>query len=138
MKNIDQALPLLNTICNTYANIRLWDGNEAETRRKIIDRMLTEVLGWDAITDFKYEERNVKIETGEIQYADYLVKTASTGFIVEAKRAGSSFNLPNNRRSGILSGFLALGEIGEAIRQATSYARELSVPFAVVTNGSPM
>jgi hypothetical protein len=136
MKTIDESLPRLAEIEATYSQVRLWEGNEAETRRKVIDQMLTEVLGWHPVQDMKYEERNVAVENDEIQYADYVVRTASTAFVVEAKRAGAAFELPQNRKSGKLSGFLSLGQVGEAIRQATSYARELSVPFAVVTNGS--
>jgi len=136
MKTIDESLPRLAEIETTFSHLRLWEGNEAETRRKVIDQMLTEVLGWDPVKDMKYEERNLSIGTGEIQYADYVVRTASTAFLVEAKRAGVAFELPQNRKSGKLGGFLSLGQVGEAITQATSYARELSIPFAVVTNGS--
>ncbi len=136
MKTIDESLPRLAEIETTYANIKLWEGNEAETRRKVIDQMLTEVLGWDPVKDMKYEERSVNIGSGEIQFADYVVRTASSAFLVEAKRAGVAFELPSNRKTGRLSGFLSLGQVGEAVRQATSYARELSIPFAVVTNGS--
>lgn len=136
MKTIDESLPRLAEIEGTYANVRLWEGNEAETRRKVIDQMLHDVLGWEPVLDVAYEERSTNLDSGEQQYADYVVRTASSAFLVEAKRAGVAFELPQNRKTGKLSGFLSLGQVGEAVRQATSYARELSVPFAVVTNGS--
>ena len=65
----------------------------------------------------------------------YLVKTATTSIIVEAKRAGAAFILPNNLKAGKLGGFLAAGDIGEAITQARFYCHRKSAQFAVVTNG---
>ena len=67
MRTIDESLPRLAEIETTYSHLRLWEGNEAETRRKVIDQMLTEVLGWDPVKDMKYEERNLAIGTGEVQ-----------------------------------------------------------------------
>lgn len=131
--DIDSGRLILANLCEQYGNLLLHDANEATTRRVAIDAVITNVLGW-LPDDITYEER--VSEDDETEFADYIIRTASTGIVIEAKRAGASFQLPNNRRSGKLNGFLAEGEVGEAIRQARDYARKLSLPFAVVTNGN--
>jgi predicted type IV restriction endonuclease len=70
-------------ILNAYAQAALAGANEAETRRKVIDRVLFEVLGWshDGVS---VEER--VSEDGATTYADYIVRTAGTSFVVEAKK----------------------------------------------------
>lgn len=129
---VDQGHKVLKEIIGAYGKLQLSDSNEAETRFKVIDEMLEKVLGWQK-DDLTLEPPCN--EFGHTDFADYHVKTATTSFIVEAKRAGATFTLPNNFKSGKLGGFLSSGAVGEAIRQVRQYCQTKSAPFAVVTNG---
>ncbi len=131
---VDAGHQNLNSIIVNFGQLELNNANEAETRKKVIDLVLEEVLGWVPIEDIKYEERAG--EDGETKFADYILNTASTKVVVEAKRVGVAFDLPTKKRSASLKGVLSQGATGEAIRQARDYARTLSIPFAVVTNGN--
>lgn len=109
------------------------DGNEAATRLFIIDEVL-ELLGW-AKADFNPETRTV---TGD--YTDYLLKSHHQALIVvEAKRVGKSFWLPQEyRRMEYKAGFLSSAggiELKEAMTQAADYCNQNGCSYAVVTNG---
>lgn len=133
MTRIDAGYKALTSLSRTYGQLRLSNANEAETRIKVIDETLISVLGWTK-DDISVEERIS--EDGETQFADYVVRTAATAFLVEAKRAGSAFVLPARKFRLKLGGVLSEGQVGEAIRQARDYCRRKAVPFACVTNGS--
>lgn len=131
---IDQGHKVLTSLARTYGQLHLDDKNEAETRLKVIDEVLFSVLGWIKDTDVSVEERVT--EDGVTRFADYIIRTASTSLIVEAKRAGAAFALPTNKKRLPLGGVLSEGELGQAIRQVREYCRKKSIPFAAVTNGS--
>ena len=133
MGDIDSGHQALDAIIRRAGNLNLADANEAETRLKIIDEMVRVALGWQ-LEDISVEERVVG-ET-HASFCDYVLRTASTSIVVEAKRVGAAFLLPNDRTSLRLGGVLSGGELGEAIRQARGYCTSKSIPFAVVTNGS--
>ncbi len=130
---IDAGHKVLTSLVRTYGQLQLADKNEAETRLKVIDEVLFEVLGWQK-EDVSVEER--VSEDGNTRFADYIIRTASTAILIEAKRAGAAFALPTERTRLKLGGVLAGGELGDAIRQARDYCRAKSIPFAGVTNGS--
>jgi len=110
------------------------DSNEAVVRLEIIDRILDEVLGWSK-TDFNPEYRT---QTGT--YTDYLLTSHNERFVVvEAKRAGRVFRIPEKYRkreykAGRLCA-MAGPELRDAMRQAASYCNTTGTHFAVVTNG---
>lgn len=120
-------------ILEQHAQIALADANEAETRLKVIERVLFEVLGWTH-DDVSVEEH--VSEDNASSYADYIVRTAGSAFVVEAKKVGATFSdVPNVRRRRLTASFVS-GALGEAIVQARDYARKKGIPFAVVTNGA--
>lgn len=131
---IDKGRATLVEVVKVYSKLHLSDANEAETRKKVIDAILEKVLGWNPVGDISYEE-NVRGEPND-KFADYVIRTATTGLVVEAKRAGKSFELPSNRKAGKVGGFLSDGEVGKAIHQARDYAVNLGLQFAVATNGA--
>ncbi len=121
-----------NEIVARLNGLQLADSNEAETRLKVIDRVLFEVLGWthDDVT----VECRVS-EDGKTKFIDYLLKTVSTSIVIEAKKVGAyEMNVPNLRTQRLNASFVS-GELAAPIRQARNYARSKAVPFAVVTNG---
>jgi len=130
---IDTGYSKLNQLIETFGELKLSLANEAETRKKVIDDILERILGWDPF-DIKYESR--VSEDGKTTFADYLISTTTTGILVEAKKAGKTFELPTGKASALLGGVLREGEVGKAIRQVRDYARKSSVPYAVATNGS--
>ncbi|MDU8618520.1 hypothetical protein RYB67_08105 [Pseudomonas syringae] len=107
--------------------------NEAETRLKLIDKVLFDVLGWTH-NDVQVEER--VSEDGNTTYSDYVVRTASTAFVLEAKKVGVVFKTFAKDRRLKLTKTNINGELEEAVLQARDYCRKLGVQFAVVTNGN--
>lgn len=129
---VDQGHRVLNDLIQVFGKLKLNEANEAETRFKVIDGVFEKVLGWQK-DDIAVEPACT--EFGHTDYADYLVSTATTSIIVEAKRAGAAFTLPNNMKAGKMGGVLSVGAIGEAVQQARLYCQKKSAQFAVVTNG---
>ncbi|WP_070085718.1 MULTISPECIES: P-loop NTPase fold protein [Pseudomonas] len=125
-----------NTIAELLAvakKIDFENVNEAETRLKLIDKVLFEILGWTH-NDVQVEER--VSEDGSTTYADYVIRTASTAFVVEAKKYGVVFKTQAKDRRLKLSRANVQGDLEEAVFQARDYCRKLGVQFAVVTNGN--
>jgi len=89
--HIDGGHAALDKIIQTCGMLKLSDANEAETRLKVIDQILRSVLGWK-LEDISVEERCS--EDGKISFADYILRTATTAIIVEAKKVGATFELP--------------------------------------------
>ena len=125
--------PTPASILAQYEGLVLHDANEADTRVKVISDIHYHVLGWTH-ADVHNEER--VSEDGSTTWADYTIRTGMTALVVEAKRVGVTFEeVPSARRTR-LRGKIMTGKTGEAITQARDYARKLSIPFAVVTNGN--
>lgn len=120
-------------ILQAYRTLTLSNANEAATRLKVIDNVLRNVLGW--LDEDIMPEEHVT-EDGATTYADYILKTANTAIVVEAKKAGSAFSSNGGNRRVKLSNSFLQSELGEAIVQARDYARKFSIDFAVATNGS--
>jgi hypothetical protein len=108
--------------------------SEADTRCKIIDFILIDVLGWG--------EPNIRREPfvkESGRYIDYLLSTSRSLYVVEAKRSEKMFRIPNakGRRRFKIGGVLAEDkELQEAIFQAQHYAIAKGVAYCCVTNGS--
>jgi len=112
--------------------LRAENGNEANTRFKIIDEILLDVLRWEK-DDLKLEER--VSEDGKESFLDYLVQTAQTSFLIEAKRVQIDFSrLPAARRVALRGSWMK-GDLGKAIHQAKDYGRKRGVGFCAITNG---
>jgi predicted type IV restriction endonuclease/DNA-binding PadR family transcriptional regulator len=110
--------------------------SEADTRSKIIDRVLREVLGWP--------ERQISREVntrGEVgKFLDYKFSLASATFIVvEAKAIHREFNIPNQRgrkRLKIRTLISTEGVVKDAIEQVRGYCDDLGCRYAIATNGN--
>lgn len=76
---------IVSELLSASRKIDFESANEAETRIKLIDKVLFDVLGW-TLDDVQVEDR--VSEDGSTTFADYVVRTASTAFVVEAKKAG--------------------------------------------------
>lgn len=122
----------INDIIQISQKLTLEEANEAETRLKVIDKVIFDVLEWTH-EDVTVEER--VSEDGGTTYADYVIRTANAAIVVEAKKGGVAFETITKNRRMKLSRSNLDSKLGEAIIQARDYCRKLSIQFAVVTNG---
>ncbi|WP_441254491.1 hypothetical protein [Aeromonas sp. A600620] len=120
-------------ILKAYQTLSLSDANESATRLKVIDRVLREILGW-LDEDISPEEHVT--EDGNTSYSDYILRTANTAIVVEAKKVGASFTATAGQRRVKLSNQFLQSELGHAIIQARDYARKFGIDYAVATNGA--
>jgi hypothetical protein len=105
---------------------------EADTRAKIIDRILLRVLGWQE-QSFTREERT---ESG---FVDYVLRHPHPVLVIEAKRRDFHFVLPLEQRNRSYSTetlIRAHDQLASAIRQARNYADENGIEYACVSNGA--
>ncbi len=114
--------------CDSKGNV-----SEADTRAKIIDKVLTAVLGWPE----QVIQRERHVHKG---YLDYELEVNNKPLItVEAKKVGTPFVFPISERvqkSLKLSGsILTIPEINEAISQVRTYCDDAGIRYAVATNG---
>ncbi|RJG14318.1 hypothetical protein D3879_03100 [Pseudomonas cavernicola] len=130
---MDQIAEVASELLAAHSALVLHDSNEAETRKKLIDKIVERLLGWDD-ADISYEER--VSEDRQTTYADYIIRTADISLLIEAKRVGKAFGVVPTQKRVKLSGKIMEGDTGAAIIQARDYCRKKSIPFAVVTNGS--
>lgn len=117
------------------SNLKLHDANEAETRKKLIDRVIEDVLGWKDF-DVAYEER--VSEDGNTTFADYIIRTADVSILIEAKKIGMTFSTIPGQKKVKLSGQIMEGKTGDAIKQARNYCRKslfLLLLLLMVING---
>lgn len=127
----DEALRSLNELSEELATWQNRDLNESDTRSKIIDALLLQVLGWDE-SSITREERT---EAGT--YLDYHVQGERNTFAIEAKRTGHYFEMPKvaNRRA-VREGVLAQSrDLKAALDQVVSYCRQQGIAVGVVANG---
>lgn len=102
--------------------------NEADTRHRFIDVLIHDVLGWDrAVT------RLEKHEGGE--YSDYELGIPPE-VVIEAKRAGVSFEIPHEGTTSVVRSIRSLTsmsrEFKAAFEQAASYCARRGIQIGVV------
>lgn len=106
--------------------------SEADTRCKIIDKIIVECLGWDEL-DIRREEH---VNRG---YIDYVMRVNGSGLIVEAKKIEIGFELPAgiDNSSRLTIGRLLNREknIDQHYNQVLKYCLDAGIPFGCFTNG---
>ena len=123
-----EALSELLPQLQLYLNVEM---SETDTRCKVIDELLTAVLGWreQAI------EREPHLESG---YVDYILSTTHPQIVIEAKKSSAVFDLPKSARqkSYKIGGVLwDDSNLAAAITQARAYALDKGVSICCVSNG---
>lgn len=107
------------------------DWNEAQTRFRIIDRLLIECLGWGENT-FTLERSHAS------EYSDYELGSPTVA-IWEAKREGKHFEIPLKKSNAVIhnlsSVMLCSADCSAAITQVNNYCLLRGVQLAVATNG---
>ncbi len=107
--------------------------NEAQTRFDVIDRVLKDVLGWphDRITVESHNDNG---------YTDYELRNHGTLAILEAKREGLSFRLPDDLPAGtcMIQPLISDPEnkhLRAAMLQAMQYASVRGTATCIISNG---
>lgn len=119
MNEPDTALDNLRSIIRDFDAFVRFKGSvgEADTRVKLIDRILVEVCGWpeESITREKH------VESG---YIDYILRVQSRQYVaVEAKREGVAFTFPEttSRTLKVSGALLTEKTVSEAFQRLKSF-----------------
>lgn len=106
---------------------------ESDTRSKLIDYMLKDVLGWQE-ENIVREERSVENNS----YLDYKLSTNIPQIIIEAKKSDYDLEIPSSTKQieFVIGGVLQNSKhLIKAMVQARDYAVSKGIVFCVVTNG---
>lgn len=141
MPSVDDRLKALIAIQDDFRSFCAAEGaaSEADTRAKVIDRILTEVLGWpeEAVVREKYVPLPDDEDTRK-GFIDYTLSALGKKLIcAEAKKESARFTFPaGNRKSYSLDGALVTDlPIREAVAQVRQYCDAEGIRYAVATNG---
>ena len=131
---IDVSHRLLSEKLSTLNALDL-DSNEADTRLRVIDTMLFDILDW------RKEDVETELYCRTAGYADYVCSAnGSRILVIEAKRRGSTFLLEGKvfESRPYSFGFLSTESkpAADALQQAIGYAATLGVPYVAITNGT--
>ncbi len=133
--NPDDAYQAISEVFNDFSSFCSVRGtvSEADTRVKIIDRVLKDVLGWP-------EQSIIREESINGGFIDYTLTTVTRRrlLLVEAKREGVSFEVPNSTIKSqykLDSSIKSNKELYSAIEQAQRYCNENATRYSIVTNG---
>lgn len=127
MLTFDQAkqnFEIFKTQIKAYTNS---DINESDTRSKVIDNLLFNVLGWSELD----VQREGKVESG---YFDYRISAPGINFIIEAKRNFQSLKLPTKQKKVKVKSILS--ENREIIEQIRNYSISCGIQYGLITNGN--
>ncbi len=131
----DEALDKIEEIYRQFGQFCRQRGaaSEADTRHKIIDRVLHEVLNWP------HEQVSLE-KRADNGIIDYVLHTAARPLVVvEAKKSGTTWHIPLGRLSKRiyeLSGVIKKEkDLNSAIEQAQGYCNNQGIKYSIVTNG---
>jgi hypothetical protein len=118
-----------------YGGEHLADLNEATTRLHMIDALVFDCLGWEK-KDVIAEEYQQRADRAE--YTDYTFYAPRRIMILEAKREGEWFTLPDSKVAityEISSIKRGNNPLTKALEQVAQYCQSRGVPIAVICNG---
>jgi hypothetical protein len=124
---------LYNNIKNK--NITLEMLSETDTRVKIIDIILKNVLLWPE-ENISREDRTD--DTEEVKFTDYKLElNKKFHIVVEAKKSGINILLPNkhNRRIKIGNLIRNNSNLSNTIKQCKEYCDDCAIRYGIITNG---
>lgn len=132
LDDIDERFQAFRAIAKEVATLDKTSWSEADTRLRIVDPILFNVLGWDR-NEAIVEER---AGTG---FTDYTLKIrGSARAVIEAKKQATSFALGNRQsaRAYKLNGPVFNAAARAAIDQAIVYSAYKNCELACATNGA--
>jgi hypothetical protein len=105
---------------------------EADTRARLIDRILAEVLDWPP-------ESILREEHAHPGFMDYVLLLNKRVAVLEAKKSGDTFQLPHDITSGktfTVNGIISkVANLQQHINQVTHYCFNNGIEYAIVSNG---
>lgn len=135
MTDADSGLDIISDISSSMGAFKSERGSvsEADTRAKIIDRVLKEVLQWPE----ECLSREDHVESG---FTDYTLRVHGRPYVaVEAKREARAFALPienDGHRNLRIDGALTTDhEVKAAVNQVRTYCDDGGIRYAIATNG---
>lgn len=127
----DTGRQTLEYLIQDFKEIKLEKFNEADTRFRFIDKILTECLNWEP-KDIHNED------VRDNHYADYKLNLFRPVAVWEAKRTGNYFELPVGT-SKLIMPLKSISKdnpsIKEALLQVSGYCHERGIKIGVVSNG---
>lgn len=127
MTEYDKAYGELLNFESNYIEFKKLDLSESDTRSKILDKILIDILGW---SEFDIE-REGWVRVG---FFDYELRTSSFQFVIEAKKSFIDFKLPNKGNEvKVKSIYEGNKDVFDQIRQ---YIFERGLSYGVITNGT--
>lgn len=128
--NVDKAKNVFDELYAEWLQNMGQIETKQDVRFQVINRMLTEVLGWPFF-DVKTERA---VNSG---YVDYIVGSDGRNrLVVEAKRAAKILvDTKNPRYSAYKAGGPALESARSGLEQAQRYCLDTAVPFSALTTG---
>ncbi|MGJ4962668.1 hypothetical protein [Bradyrhizobium sp. HKCCYLRH3061] len=129
----DEARNNLEAILPSIESAIAEAGSEQDARLQIINRVLTEVLGWG----FEQIKTELANDRGFADYALWDEQYTRVVCIVEAKKTGHLvIDTVSSKKTEVQLGGSVLKKAKEGIDQAVGYSVEMSCNFAVVTDGN--
>lgn len=123
----DESKEHFDDFVNNYEKYKSINMSESDTRSKLIDTVLIDVLGWDEV-DIKRESH---VDSG---YYDYKISIAGFSLIIEAKRQFNDLILPNqSKRKCKLNAIYTSNK--DVIDQIRHYLDDCGCDIGVITNG---
>jgi predicted type IV restriction endonuclease len=132
MKSSEECLQAFLRLKGDLPNYPLSSETEADTRARLIDRVLGEVLDWPP-------ENINREEHAHPGYMDYVLLVSRRTAVLEAKKSGDTFQLPHDITSGktfTLNGIISkVANLQLHINQVMSYCFNNGIEYAIVSNG---
>ena len=132
MRSSDECFQAFLKLRSEVHNYQLDSQTEADTRARLIDRVLSEVLDWPP-------ERVLREENANPGFMDYVLVVGRRVVVLEAKKSGNTFLLPHDIISGkafTLGGIIRrVPGLQAHIDQVTRYCSNNGIEYAIVSNG---
>jgi hypothetical protein len=132
MKSSEESYQSFVELKNDLPKYPLTIQTEADTRARLIDRLLGEVLGWPTETILREEHAHPG-------FMDYVLVVNRRVAVLEAKKSGDTFQLPHDITSGkpfTLNGIIRkVANLQAHINQVTNYCFNNGIEYAIVSNG---
>lgn len=131
MDKYEEGRQVIEGLNAEFKTLEIDKFNEADTRFRFIDKILTECLNWEP-KDISNED------VRDNHYADYKLNLFRPIAVWEAKRTGNYFELPAGTKKIILplkSICKDNPEIKKALIQVSGYCHERGIQIGVVANG---
>ena len=132
MRSSDECYKSFEAIVADQAQFQLESQTEADTRARLISRILREALDWPDPNVSREEHANPG-------FMDYVLSLQRRVVVVEAKKSGDTFELPSDISTSAtftLTGILrTVKNLSGYINQVQRYCFSNGIEYACVTNG---